>query len=95
MKSWKDNILSTNNTIDINKMLADYEAMVATQRKVIEDLEAKNKVLHKCCYTTHAALSAFEDEMVADVVAQMEAILLEGSKEPVDHTAKPEGILLQ
>jgi hypothetical protein len=95
MKDWKNGF---NEIVDINQIMQKYEITLSNYRKYIDDLEAKNKVLHKCAYFAHSEITKItpQDESVSldvaettkalkEIVKQMEEILANGT----DKTTKP------
>ena len=54
MESWKKGF---SEILDINKVMQQYEVTLANYKKYIDDIERKNKALHKCTYTAHKALN--------------------------------------
>jgi hypothetical protein len=56
---WKNRL---EKTIGINTAIMKAEQTNFLNKKVIEDLEAKNKALHKCAYFAHNTITALIDE---------------------------------
>lgn len=93
---WKNRL---ERTVGLNTAVVKAAQSDFLNKKVIEDLEHKNKTLHKCTYYAHNALSVIlnftETEWdekclyteIENIKKKMEAILEEGSNEAV--SSKP------
>lgn len=54
MKNWKNKF---ERTVGMNAAIVNAEQSNFLKQKVIEDLEFKNKILHRCAYTAHNTLT--------------------------------------
>lgn len=101
---WKNRL---ERTIGVNTAIMKAEQQNFLNKKVIEDLERKNKALHRCAFTAHNTVSEWiklyntgvtQDEIfnhMKKLIETMEEILNEGTTEtkPLENSSDASGVI--